>query len=68
MNLTLSIGEAAGRKTAVARSLFRCSMSGRTGVLSTQVLQEFYVNARKKLQPMERPLAPASRCTAPLTW
>lgn len=40
----------AGAKTGIARSLLRRSMSERTGVLSTQVLQEFYVNARKKLQ------------------
>jgi len=40
----------AGAKTGVARDLLRRSMSERTGVLSTQVLQEFYVNARKKLK------------------
>lgn len=40
----------AGPKTGVARALLRRAMSERTGVLSTQVLQEFYVNARKKLQ------------------
>lgn len=38
-----------GPKTAVARDLLRRAMVQRTGVLSTQVLQEFYVNARKKL-------------------
>ncbi len=40
----------AGHKTAVARDLLRRSMAARTGVVSTQVLQEFYVNARKKLR------------------
>ena len=40
----------AGAKTAIARDLLRRSMMTRTGVLSTQVLQEFYVNARKKLR------------------
>lgn len=40
----------AGPKTAVARALLRRAMSERTGVVSTQVLQEFYVNARRKLQ------------------
>ncbi len=40
----------AGAKTKIARELLRCSMAERTGVVSTQVLQEFYVNARKKLQ------------------
>ena len=40
----------AGAKTGIARQLLRRSMSERTGVVSTQVLQEFYVNARKKLR------------------
>ena len=40
----------AGAKTGIARALLRGSMAERTGVVSTQVLQEFYVNARKKLQ------------------
>lgn len=40
----------AGAKTGIARELLRGSMAGRTGVVSTQVLQEFYVDARKKLQ------------------
>lgn len=39
----------AGVKTGIARKLLRGSMAERTGVVSTQVLQEFYVNARKKL-------------------
>lgn len=39
----------AGAKTGVARDLLRRSMTARTGVVSTQVLQEFYVNARRKL-------------------
>ena len=40
----------AGEKTGIARQLLRRSVSDRTGVVSTQVLQEFYVNARKKLK------------------
>ena len=40
----------AGPKTATARALLRRAMSERRGVLSTQVLQEFYVNATKKLR------------------
>lgn len=40
----------AGAKTHIARDLLRGSLAARTGVVSTQVLQEFYVNARKKLQ------------------
>ena len=39
----------AGAKTNAARDLLRHAMSTRTGVVSTQVLQEFYVNARRKL-------------------
>lgn len=39
----------AGVKTGIARDLLRRSLVERTGVVSTQVLQEFYVNARKKL-------------------
>jgi len=40
----------AGAKTEVARALLRRAMTERTGVVSTQVLQEYYVNARKKLR------------------
>jgi predicted nucleic acid-binding protein len=40
----------AGEKTAVARDLLRRALVDRSGVVSTQVLQEFYVNARKKLK------------------
>jgi predicted nucleic acid-binding protein len=40
----------AGAKTGIARDLLRRSLLERTGVVSTQVLQEFYVNARKKLK------------------
>jgi predicted nucleic acid-binding protein len=40
----------AGAKTGIARQLLSASMAQRTGVISTQVLQEFYVNARRKLQ------------------
>lgn len=40
----------AGVKTGIARQLLRRAIAERTGVASTQVLQEFYVNARKKLQ------------------
>lgn len=39
----------AGPKTAIARGLLRRALLERSGVVSTQVLQEFYVNARKKL-------------------
>ncbi len=40
----------AGAKTGVARGLLRDALVDRSGVLSTQVLQEFYVNATKKLK------------------
>lgn len=39
-----------GTKAAIARDLLRGRMVDRSGVLSTQVLQEYYVNARKKLK------------------
>ncbi len=39
-----------GIHDGAARDLLRRSMSDRTGVVSTQVLQEFYVNAREKLK------------------
>lgn len=39
----------AGPRLDIARDLVRRSVVGRTGVVSTQVLQEYYVNARKKL-------------------
>lgn len=34
----------------MARALLRQAVVERTGVVSTQVLQEFYVNARNKLK------------------
>ena len=39
----------AGSKTAVARALLQRAMIDRSGVISTQVMQEFFVIARKKL-------------------
>lgn len=39
----------AGAKTDVARNIVRRCVRERTGVVSTQVRQEYYVNARKKL-------------------
>ena len=47
---------AAGDKHARARSLVEQLWADRSGVLSTQVLQEFYVNIRKKARA---PLAAA---------
>ena len=38
----------AGRKRDVARELLRALWVERAGVLSTQVLQEFYVNATRR--------------------
>lgn len=40
----------AGPKTEAARALIRRAMVDGTGIVSTQVLQEYYVNARKKLR------------------
>ena len=45
----------AGRKHEVARELTRLLWRERSGVLSTQVLQELYVNVRRKAeQPVSR--------------
>lgn len=44
----------AGRKHDVAKAVLRELWAERAGVLSTQVLQEFYVNATRKLK---KPLA-----------
>jgi predicted nucleic acid-binding protein len=38
-----------GSKTTIARGLIREGVRDRTGVVSTQVLQEYFVNARRKL-------------------
>ncbi len=46
----------AGTRYSVARELVESLWSGRNGVLSTQVLQEFYVNVRRKAT---RPIEPA---------
>ncbi len=48
----------AGAKRAIARDLLRELWSERTGVLSMQVLQEFYVNVTRKIaSPLSRDLA-----------
>ena len=48
----------AGRKRDVARELLRALWVERAGVLSTQVLQEFYVNATRKIRkPLTKPEA-----------
>ncbi len=39
-----------GAKTEIARNLVRQCVAERSGVVSTQILQEYYVNARKKLK------------------
>ena len=43
-------GVDAGRKREVARGLLRGLWLARTGVLSTQVLHEFYVNVTRKIR------------------
>ena len=40
----------AGRKHEVAKHLLRTLWDERAGILSTQVLQEFYVNATRKIR------------------
>jgi predicted nucleic acid-binding protein len=50
----------AGHKHELARSLVADLWGSRTGALSTQVLQEFYVNATRKLpRPLAAPRARA---------
>jgi predicted nucleic acid-binding protein len=46
-----------GRKHDVAKELLRDLWTSRTGVLSTQVLQEFYTNVTRKIRT---PLAPSA--------
>ena len=48
----------AGRKHEIARNLLRDLWTERTGILSTQVLQEFYVNVTRKIRkPLTKPEA-----------
>ena len=48
----------AGGKHEVAKGLLRDLWLERTGMLSTQVLQEFYVNATRKIRhPLPKPAA-----------
>jgi predicted nucleic acid-binding protein len=48
----------AGRKHEIARSLLRDLWENQTGIISTQVLQEFYVNVTRKItQPITAPHA-----------
>ena len=54
--LIYAYDRSAAEKHAAARLRLAALWESRTGVLSTQVLQEFYVNATRKLP---RPLPPA---------
>lgn len=48
----------AGRKRDIAAALLRELWGSRTGILSTQVLQEFYVNVTRKIKaPLPRDVA-----------
>ena len=48
----------AGRKHEIAKDLLRTLWADRAGTLGTQVLQEFYVNATRKIKtPLARPAA-----------
>jgi predicted nucleic acid-binding protein len=50
----------AGRKHEIAKDLLRHLWVERAGMLSTQVLQEFYVNATRKIRkPLTKPEARA---------
>ena len=42
----------AGRKHDIAKIVLRDLWADRTGILSTQVLQEFYVNATRKIRTL----------------
>jgi predicted nucleic acid-binding protein len=55
----------AGRKHDVAKAVLRDLWAERAGVLSTQVLQEFYVNATRKLK---KPLARQEALTVVETY
>ena len=54
--LVYSLDQADPQKQAKARALLKTARTSQTGVLSTQVLQEFYVVATGKLK-LEPPLA-----------
>lgn len=47
----------AGRKHQTAKQVLHQLWTERSGLLSTQILQEFYINATRKISP---PLAPIS--------
>ena len=48
----------AGQKHEIAKKVLRELWTERTGVLSTQVLQEFYTNATRKIRkPLPTPIA-----------
>ncbi|MDH4063224.1 MAG: PIN domain-containing protein [Acidobacteriota bacterium] len=48
----------AGRKRDIAQALLRTLWVERAGILSTQVLQEFYVNATRRMRkPLTKPEA-----------
>jgi len=48
----------AGRKHGIAKDVLRELWATRTGILSAQVLQEFYVNATRKIRtPLPKPAA-----------
>ena len=55
----------AGRKHEIAKDLLRTLWADRAGTLSTQVLQEFYVNATRKIR---KPLTKAAARTVVDTY
>jgi predicted nucleic acid-binding protein len=58
----------AGRKHEIARDLLRELWQERSGVLSTQVLQEFYVNVTRKIRSPLSPTAARSIVGAYGAW
>ena len=48
----------AGQKNKISRDIIRNLWENRLGVISTQVLQEFYVNVTRKIEnPLQKPQA-----------
>jgi predicted nucleic acid-binding protein len=58
----------AGRKHEVARGLLQELWTERAGLLSTQVLQEFYVNVTRKIRTPVSPAAARSVVNAYGAW
>ncbi len=58
----------AGNKHSVSRKIVKDLWENRTGVLSTQVLQEFYINVTRKISSPLPPLAAREIIRSYLCW